>query len=135
MVVNLYGWRNMNAMVGVSRFGDIGGDVVILTCTKLLWPHGGGPGVVGPIGVKSHLAPFLPGNPLERIRARCRVLSLVRLDSTNLMGLYCDVWIRRTDQSQSGCHACQRTIWLFVYKIIFRFCTKARMVGRLMSVS
>lgn len=56
---------NMNAMVGVSRFGDIGGDVCHLNLHKTFCiPHGGGGPGVGPIGVKSHLAPFLPGNPL-----------------------------------------------------------------------
>ena len=57
---------NMNAMVGVSRFGDIGGDVCHLNLHKTFCiPHGGGGPGVGPIGVKSHLIPFLPGNPLE----------------------------------------------------------------------
>ena len=56
---------NMNAMVGVSRFGDIGGDVCHLNLHKTFCiPHGGGGPGVGPIGVKSHLAPFLPGDPL-----------------------------------------------------------------------
>jgi len=57
---------NMNAMVGLSRFGDIGGDVCHLNLHKTFCiPHGGGGPGVGPIGVKSHLAPYLPGNPLE----------------------------------------------------------------------
>jgi glycine dehydrogenase len=56
---------NMNAMVGVSRFGDIGGDVCHLNLHKTFCiPHGGGGPGVGPIGVKAHLAPFLPGDPL-----------------------------------------------------------------------
>ncbi len=57
---------NMNAMVGLSRFGDIGGDVCHLNLHKTFCiPHGGGGPGVGPIGVKAHLAPYLPGNPLE----------------------------------------------------------------------
>jgi glycine dehydrogenase len=57
---------NMNAMVGVSRFGDIGGDVCHLNLHKTFCiPHGGGGPGVGPIGVKSHLIPFLPGDPLK----------------------------------------------------------------------
>ena len=57
---------NMNAMVGISRFGDIGGDVCHLNLHKTFCiPHGGGGPGVGPIGVKSHLAPFLPGDPLS----------------------------------------------------------------------
>ena len=57
---------NMNAMVGLSRFGDIGGDVCHLNLHKTFCiPHGGGGPGVGPIGVQAHLAPYLPGNPLE----------------------------------------------------------------------
>ncbi len=55
---------NMNAMVGVSRPGDIGADVSHLNLHKTFCiPHGGGGPGMGPIGVKSHLAPFLPGHP------------------------------------------------------------------------
>ncbi len=52
---------NMNAMVGVSRPGDIGSDVSHLNLHKTFCiPHGGGGPGMGPIGVKAHLAPFLP---------------------------------------------------------------------------
>ena len=55
---------NMNAMVGLSRPGDIGGDVSHLNLHKTFCiPHGGGGPGMGPIGVKAHLAPFLPGHP------------------------------------------------------------------------
>ncbi len=55
---------NMNAMVGLSRPGDIGSDVSHLNLHKTFCiPHGGGGPGMGPIGVKSHLAPFLPGHP------------------------------------------------------------------------
>ena len=55
---------NMNAMVGVSRPGDIGGDVSHLNLHKTFSiPHGGGGPGMGPIGVKAHLAPHLPGDP------------------------------------------------------------------------
>ncbi|WP_199258600.1 aminomethyl-transferring glycine dehydrogenase [Paracoccus binzhouensis] len=57
---------NMNAMVGLSRPGDIGSDVSHLNLHKTFAiPHGGGGPGMGPIGVKAHLAPHLPGNPLE----------------------------------------------------------------------
>ena len=57
---------NMNAMVGLARPGDIGGDVSHLNLHKTFCiPHGGGGPGMGPIGVKAHLAPFLPGHPLE----------------------------------------------------------------------
>ena len=56
---------NMNAMVGLSRPGDIGSDVSHLNLHKTFAiPHGGGGPGMGPIGVKAHLAPHLPGNPL-----------------------------------------------------------------------
>src|SRR5262249_18093853 len=55
---------NMNAMVGLSRPGDIGSDVSHLNLHKTFCiPHGGGGPGMGPIGVKSHLAPHLPGHP------------------------------------------------------------------------
>jgi len=54
---------NMNAMVGLSRPGDIGSDVSHLNLHKTFAiPHGGGGPGMGPIGVKAHLAPFLPGH-------------------------------------------------------------------------
>ncbi len=56
---------NMNAMVGLSRPGDLGGDVSHLNLHKTFCiPHGGGGPGMGPIGVKSHLIPFLPGDPV-----------------------------------------------------------------------
>ncbi len=55
---------NMNAQVGVCRPGDIGADVCHLNLHKTFAiPHGGGGPGVGPIGVKKHLVPFLPGCP------------------------------------------------------------------------
>ncbi|HUG40413.1 MAG TPA: aminomethyl-transferring glycine dehydrogenase, partial [Longimicrobiales bacterium] len=58
---------NMNAMVGVSRPGDWGGDVAHLNLHKTFSiPHGGGGPGMGPIGVAEHLAPFLPGHPVVR---------------------------------------------------------------------
>ncbi|MFZ7091149.1 aminomethyl-transferring glycine dehydrogenase [Primorskyibacter sp. 2E233] len=56
---------NMNAMVGLSRPGDLGGDVSHLNLHKTFCiPHGGGGPGMGPIGVKDHLEPHLPGDPL-----------------------------------------------------------------------
>jgi glycine dehydrogenase len=55
---------NMNAQVGLSRPGDYGADVSHLNLHKTFCiPHGGGGPGMGPIGVKSHLTPFLPGHP------------------------------------------------------------------------
>lgn len=56
---------NLNAMVGLVRPGDLGGDVSHLNLHKTFAiPHGGGGPGMGPIGVKAHLAPYLPGHPL-----------------------------------------------------------------------
>ncbi len=55
---------NLNAQVGLSRPGDYGADVSHLNLHKTFCiPHGGGGPGMGPIGVKKHLAPFLPGHP------------------------------------------------------------------------
>ena len=57
---------NMNAMVGLSRPGDLGGDVSHLNLHKTFCiPHGGGGPGMGPIGVKAHLQPHLPTHPLK----------------------------------------------------------------------
>ncbi|NLG55402.1 MAG: aminomethyl-transferring glycine dehydrogenase [Rhodococcus sp.] len=57
---------NLNALVGLARPGRFGGDVSHLNLHKTFCiPHGGGGPGVGPIGVRSHLAPFLPGHPAE----------------------------------------------------------------------
>lgn len=56
---------NMNAQVGICRPGDFGADVCHLNLHKTFCiPHGGGGPGMGPIGVASHLVPFLPGNPI-----------------------------------------------------------------------
>ncbi len=56
---------NMNAQVGISKPGIIGSDVSHLNLHKTFAiPHGGGGPGMGPIGVKSHLAPFLPNHPV-----------------------------------------------------------------------
>ena len=56
---------NFNAMVGLCRPGEIGADVSHMNLHKTFCiPHGGGGPGMGPIGVKAHLAPYLPGHPL-----------------------------------------------------------------------
>ena len=58
---------NMNAQIGLCSPGEIGADVCHLNLHKTFCiPHGGGGPGVGPIGVKGHLAPFLPGHPLVK---------------------------------------------------------------------
>ncbi|GGO68224.1 aminomethyl-transferring glycine dehydrogenase [Bowmanella pacifica] len=59
---------NMNAQVGLTSPGFIGSDVSHLNLHKTFCiPHGGGGPGMGPIGVKSHLAPFLPSHPIVEI--------------------------------------------------------------------
>ncbi len=73
-IVHAYGGQvymdgaNMNAQVGLCRPGDFGADVCHLNLHKTFCiPHGGGGPGMGPIGVASHLAPFLPGHPLRKV--------------------------------------------------------------------
>ncbi|TYK44926.1 aminomethyl-transferring glycine dehydrogenase [Actinomadura decatromicini] len=57
---------NLNALVGLARPGEFGSDVSHLNLHKTFCiPHGGGGPGVGPIGVREHLAPFLPNHPLR----------------------------------------------------------------------
>jgi glycine dehydrogenase len=57
---------NLNAMVGLARPGKFGADVSHLNLHKTFCiPHGGGGPGVGPIGVRSHLAPYLPNHPVQ----------------------------------------------------------------------
>ncbi|HBK4769265.1 TPA: aminomethyl-transferring glycine dehydrogenase [Serratia liquefaciens] len=59
---------NMNAQVGITTPGYIGADVSHLNLHKTFCiPHGGGGPGMGPIGVKSHLAPFVPGHSVVQI--------------------------------------------------------------------
>uniref|UniRef100_A0A8C5Y4T5 glycine dehydrogenase (aminomethyl-transferring) n=1 Tax=Microcebus murinus TaxID=30608 RepID=A0A8C5Y4T5_MICMU len=59
---------NMNAQVGICRPGDYGSDVSHLNLHKTFCiPHGGGGPGMGPIGVKKHLAPFLPSHPIVSV--------------------------------------------------------------------
>ncbi|KAM6182198.1 glycine dehydrogenase (decarboxylating), mitochondrial [Erethizon dorsatum] len=60
---------NMNAQVGICRPGDFGSDVSHLNLHKTFCiPHGGGGPGMGPIGVKKHLAPFLPSHPIISVK-------------------------------------------------------------------
>ncbi|MFI0462475.1 aminomethyl-transferring glycine dehydrogenase [Saccharopolyspora sp. 5N102] len=57
---------NLNALIGLARMGKFGSDVSHLNLHKTFCiPHGGGGPGVGPIGVREHLAPFLPNHPLQ----------------------------------------------------------------------
>jgi glycine dehydrogenase len=57
---------NLNALVAYARPGEFGGDVSHLNLHKTFCiPHGGGGPGVGPVAVRAHLAPFLPGDPFS----------------------------------------------------------------------
>ena len=56
---------NLNALIGLAKIAELGGDVCHINLHKTFCiPHGGGGPGVGPIAVRSHLAPFLPGHPV-----------------------------------------------------------------------
>jgi glycine dehydrogenase len=62
---------NLNALLGYARPGEFGGDVSHLNLHKTFCiPHGGGGPGVGPVGVRAHLAPYLPSHPLHPDPAR-----------------------------------------------------------------
>ncbi len=68
---------NMNAQVGLTSPGRIGADVCHLNLHKTFCiPHGGGGPGMGPICVASHLAPFLPGNPVVKTGGEQAVSSI-----------------------------------------------------------
>ncbi|MEC4019866.1 aminomethyl-transferring glycine dehydrogenase [Streptomyces sp. H27-D2] len=57
---------NLNALVGLARPGKFGSDVSHLNLHKTFCiPHGGGGPGVGPVGVRAHLAPYLPNHPMQ----------------------------------------------------------------------
>ncbi|MGY2874832.1 glycine dehydrogenase [Marmoricola sp. URHA0025 HA25] len=57
---------NLNALLGYARPGKFGGDVSHLNLHKTFCiPHGGGGPGVGPVGVREHLAPYLPTHPMH----------------------------------------------------------------------
>ncbi|WP_160286788.1 aminomethyl-transferring glycine dehydrogenase [Pseudomonas knackmussii] len=76
---------NMNAMVGLCAPGKFGGDVSHLNLHKTFCiPHGGGGPGVGPIGVKAHLAPFLPGHG-EQLERKVGAVSAAPFGSASIL--------------------------------------------------
>jgi glycine dehydrogenase len=77
---------NMNAQVGLTSPGFIGSDVSHLNLHKTFCiPHGGGGPGVGPIGVKSHLAPFLPGHIKNGVDGSDYAVSAADLGSASIL--------------------------------------------------
>ncbi len=108
---------NLNALVGLARPGEFGGDVSHLNLHKTFAiPHGGGGPGVGPVAVAGHLVPFLPGDPTPtRRRRRCRA---GRRRAVRVGGGAADLLrLRAADGRRRGCGgparspSCPRTTW------------------------
>ena len=81
---------NMNAQVGITSPGSIGADVSHLNLHKTFSvPHGGGGPGVGPIGVKSHLAPFLPDHALINVSEETKGNTAVAAAPYGSAGILC----------------------------------------------
>jgi glycine dehydrogenase len=79
---------NLNAMVGIAEPGSFGSDVSHLNLHKTFAiPHGGGGPGVGPIGVKAHLAPFLPGHVLATSLAETGAVSSAPWGSAGVLAI------------------------------------------------
>ncbi|WP_116998580.1 aminomethyl-transferring glycine dehydrogenase [Desertimonas flava] len=79
---------NLNALVGLARPGRFGADVSHLNLHKTFCiPHGGGGPGVGPIGVRAHLAPFLPGDPLGGDDQPVGPVSAARFGSAGILNI------------------------------------------------
>jgi glycine dehydrogenase len=80
---------NLNAQLGLSKPGFFGSDVSHLNLHKTFAiPHGGGGPGVGPIGVKSHLAPFLPSHsviPIEGLDVKNKAVSAAPFGSAAIL--------------------------------------------------
>jgi glycine dehydrogenase len=77
---------NLNALVGLARPGAFGADVSHLNLHKTFCiPHGGGGPGVGPVAVRSHLAPFLPGDPLGGADQPVGPVSAARFGSAGIL--------------------------------------------------
>jgi len=79
---------NLNALVGLAKPGKFGADVSHLNLHKTFCiPHGGGGPGVGPVAVRAHLAPFLPGDPLGGDGQRVGPVSAARFGSAGILAI------------------------------------------------
>lgn len=77
---------NLNALVGLCRPFDLGMDVCHINLHKTFCiPHGGGGPGMGPIAVRAHLAPFLPGDPLDSSDAPVGPVSAAPFGSASIL--------------------------------------------------
>lgn len=89
---------NFNAMVGLCKPGEFGGDVSHLNLHKTFCiPHGGGGPGVGPVAVKSHLAPYLPGHRL--METTDHAVSAAQLGSASILPI---TWMYITMMGAEG---------------------------------
>lgn len=89
---------NFNAMVGLCKPGEFGGDVSHLNLHKTFCiPHGGGGPGVGPVAVKSHLAPYLPGHRI--MDNQKSAVSAAHLGSASILPI---TWMYITMMGASG---------------------------------
>lgn len=92
---------NFNAMVGLCKPGEFGGDVSHLNLHKTFCiPHGGGGPGVGPVAVKSHLAPFLPGH--RALAKQQGAVSAAQLGSASILPI---TWMYITMMGGAGLKA------------------------------
>jgi len=79
---------NLNALVGLARPGEFGGDVSHLNLHKTFCiPHGGGGPGVGPIGVGEHLVPYLPGDPLAAAGGVAAPVTAAQFGSAGILSI------------------------------------------------
>ncbi|MBP6381863.1 MAG: aminomethyl-transferring glycine dehydrogenase [Pseudomonadales bacterium] len=94
---------NMNALVGIARPGKFGADVSHLNLHKTFCiPHGGGGPGMGPIGVRAHLAPFLPGHvctPIEGVHDDGMSVSAAPFGSASILPIS---WVYATLMGAAG---------------------------------
>jgi glycine cleavage system P protein (glycine dehydrogenase) len=79
---------NLNALVGLAKPGTFGADVSHLNLHKTFCiPHGGGGPGVGPVGVRAHLVPFLPGDPVRAGDQVVGPVSAAPFGSAGILGI------------------------------------------------
>ena len=109
---------NLNALLGYAKPGEFGGDVSHLNLHKTFCiPHGGGGPGVGPVAVRAHLAPYLPGAPAaprgRRERAGIGPISAAPYGSAGILPIswayVADDGRRRADPGDRGRGARRRT--------------------------
>ncbi len=93
---------NLNALVGVAQPGAFGADVSHLNLHKTFCiPHGGGGPGVGPVAVRQHLAPYLPGHPLGGPDQPAGPVSAAPFGSAGILAIS---WVYVTLMGAEGLH-------------------------------